>query len=72
MMWDLLSGDFDHHLSAAKCLSKTVRQTVPGSIVVFHDSLKSWPLLQKVLPDYIDVMTDRGFEFDVIPSSNDL
>ena len=35
IMWNVLSADFDPNLSKEKCLSKTVKFSRPGAIVVF-------------------------------------
>ena len=63
VMWDVLSADFDAKLSAEKCLRKTIYYTRPGSVVVFHDSLKAWERLQWVLPRYLEHFSSRGFTF---------
>lgn len=41
IMWDVLSGDFDPSISAEQCFQNVIRNTINGSIIVFHDSLKS-------------------------------
>jgi peptidoglycan/xylan/chitin deacetylase (PgdA/CDA1 family) len=41
VMWSVLSRDFDKQLSPEECLKNVVSNSKPGSIVVFHDSLKS-------------------------------
>ena len=63
IMWDVLSADYDGSLSAEKCLMKSIRYTRPGSVVVFHDSLKAWERLQWVLPRYLEHFSRRGFSF---------
>lgn len=42
IMWSVLSGDFDTTLSASACTNNVLKNTGPGSIVVFHDSTKAW------------------------------
>ncbi len=63
IMWDVLSGDFDQNLSPEECLKNVLRTTVPGSIIVFHDSLKAFDRLKYVLPKALDYWTDKGFVF---------
>lgn len=63
IMWDVLSGDFDQHLSPEKCLENVKRTTKPGSIVVFHDSLKAFDRLQYTLPKALEYWTERGYSF---------
>ncbi len=63
VMWDVLSGDFDNSLSEEKCLNKSIQGTVGGSIIVFHDSVKSIKKVKFVLPRYLDHFTSKGFNF---------
>lgn len=67
VMWDVLSGDFDRSLPADACLRKTIGYTEPGSIVVFHDSLKAWPTMRYVLPRVLTHFAERGYEFRALP-----
>ncbi|MFZ9980981.1 MAG: polysaccharide deacetylase family protein, partial [Cyclobacteriaceae bacterium] len=53
VMWDILSCDYDHTLNPQKGLSEIKRLTRPGSIVVFHDSLKAEKNLRNMLPEYL-------------------
>ena len=64
IMWDVLSGDFDPKISEDQCLSNVVENTRPGSIVVFHDSLKSQRKLEFVLPKVLEHFTDLGYQFE--------
>jgi len=50
IMWDVLSYDFDTTISEKKCLQSVLKNIKPGSIVVFHDSLKAEKNLRYVLP----------------------
>ncbi len=63
VMWDVLTYDFDSSLSAAECLRQAVRHTRPGSIIVFHDSLKAERNLRAVLPQYLAHFHQNGFRF---------
>jgi peptidoglycan/xylan/chitin deacetylase (PgdA/CDA1 family) len=66
IMWDVLSYDFDSTLTAEKCLENVISNTVQGSIIVFHDSLKAEKNLKFALPKAIQILKNRGFVFDVI------
>jgi peptidoglycan/xylan/chitin deacetylase (PgdA/CDA1 family) len=66
IMWDVLSYDFDAKISAEKCLENVISNTAQGSIIVFHDSIKSEKNLRFALPKAIKVLKDKGFTFDVI------
>ncbi|MFD0750641.1 polysaccharide deacetylase family protein [Mucilaginibacter calamicampi] len=63
IMWDVLSGDFDVNLSPAKCLQNVLKHTRPGSIIVFHDSLKAFDRLEYVLPRAMEVWSKEGYTF---------
>ncbi|MBL6964475.1 MAG: polysaccharide deacetylase family protein [Bacteroidetes bacterium] len=67
VLWTVLSYDFDTELSPGFILRKIVRQTRPGSIVVFHDNVKAKRNLQIVLPRYIAFMSNKGYSFELIP-----
>ncbi len=66
VMWDVLSADYKEDLSPKVCLRKTIQYTRPGSIVVFHDSLKSWKRLGFVLPRFLHYFSSKGYTFDTL------
>lgn len=66
VMWDVLTGDFDPQLSPESCLENAIRHTRPGSIVVFHDSLKAYRNLEHTLPRYLEYFHRQGFAFDTL------
>jgi len=68
-MWDVLSGDFDQSLSAEECFSNVVRGAKPGSIIVFHDSLKAEEKLKAVLPQVLEYFDKLGYRFEAISTS---
>ncbi len=68
VMWDVLTGDFDQSLRPETVLQKSIQYTEPGSIVVFHDSLKAWPTLQYVLPRYLAHFAAQGYQFRALPT----
>jgi len=63
VMWDVLSGDFDTGCTPQQCLSNVVFASVPGSIIVFHDSEKALPRLQYTLPRVLEYFSKKGFLF---------
>jgi len=67
IMWDVLSFDFLQSLSPEKCLRGTAQATRPGSIVVFHDSIKAEKNLLYALPRFIEQFLEKGYSFKVIP-----
>ncbi len=66
IMWTVLSYDFDKKVSKEQCLKNSIIKTQPGSIVVFHDSLKSADNLLYALPLFLKHFTDEGFVFKTL------
>ncbi len=64
VMWDVLSGDFDQKLAPEKCLDNVLKNIQPGSIIVFHDSLKAEKNLRYVLPKILDILSGQGWKFE--------
>jgi len=68
ILWSVLSYDFDNSLSFEKVLEKSIKHTKPGDIIVFHDNVKSFDTLQKVLPAYLSYFKLKNFIFEAIPA----
>jgi peptidoglycan/xylan/chitin deacetylase (PgdA/CDA1 family) len=66
IMWDILSYDYDYTLNPQKALSEIKRLTRPGSIVVFHDSMKAEKNLYSMLPGYLEFLKSEGYELKSI------
>lgn len=66
VMWDVLSGDFDPHLKPEECVTNVTSNAGPGSIVVFHDSLKAQEKLEFALPKVLKHFTELGYRFESI------
>jgi peptidoglycan/xylan/chitin deacetylase (PgdA/CDA1 family) len=66
VMWDILSGDFDPSISKEQCLNNVTRHAEPGSIVVFHDSLKAKDKLQYALPRALAYFAEQGYRFEAL------
>jgi len=63
IMWDVLSGDFDSEIKPEECFQNVIQNASPGSIVVFHDSLKAETNLRYALPLVLDYFTKEGYSF---------
>ena len=63
VMWDIISGDFDKNLPSKKCYQIVARHAKPGSIIVFHDSLKAEKNLKEVLPKVLEDFSKKGYSF---------
>lgn len=66
VMWTVLSGDFDNRVSNEKCLNNVLKNSGPGSIVVFHDSEKCFEKLQFVLPKVLEYFHAKGYSFKAL------
>lgn len=66
IMWDVLSADFDLSTSADQCIKNVISNVKPGSIVVFHDSVKSYPILKEALPKILSYLDKQGYQFSAI------
>jgi peptidoglycan-N-acetylglucosamine deacetylase len=66
IMWDVLSGDFSPEIHPEVCLKKSIQHTRPGSIVLFHDSIKASKNMLHTLPRYLETFTERGYRFEAL------
>lgn len=64
VMYDLVTRDYSKKLNATDVVNNVKRFTRDGSIIVFHDSLKSWPRLQTALPESIEWILNQGYTFE--------
>ncbi len=65
VMWDLVTRDYSTRLTAQEVLQNVKRYTRNGSIITFHDSLKSIDKLHEILPEALQWLKDQGYEFRV-------
>ena len=63
VMWDLVTRDYSRRLQAEDVLNSVKRYTRPGSIITFHDSLKSIDKLKSALPKAMQWLCEQGYEF---------
>ena len=66
VMWSVLSGDFDTTIDGEKCYSNVVKNTKPGSVIVFHDSDKAFARLEYALPKALEFFAGKGYEMKKI------
>lgn len=67
VMWDLVTRDYSKWLTADDVVNNVKRYARNGSIITFHDSLKSIDKLQTALPEGLQWLKDQGYEFKTIP-----
>ena len=65
VMWDVVTRDYSCYLSADDVVQNVKRYTRPGSIITFHDSLKSIDKLKGALPRALQWLCEQGYEFCV-------
>jgi peptidoglycan-N-acetylglucosamine deacetylase len=66
IMWSALTRDYDMKISPEECLRIATKSLSPGSIIVFHDSLKAWKNLQVALPLFLEHCTNQGYTFSAM------
>jgi peptidoglycan-N-acetylglucosamine deacetylase len=60
IMWDIISRDYNKDLSGRACVRNVVPYIEPGSIIVFHDSVKSSKNLWYALPRVLRAIYEKG------------
>jgi peptidoglycan/xylan/chitin deacetylase (PgdA/CDA1 family) len=67
VMWDLVTRDYSKWMTADDIVNNVRRYARNGSIITFHDSLKSIDKLRTALPQSIAWLKEQGYEFRTIP-----
>ena len=62
-MWDFLTADFDPDLDIEICKKKMEKHIKPGSIIVFHDSIKANHNLRILLPYLLHKYHHLSYQF---------
>lgn len=65
VMWDLVTRDYSKWMTPEDVLANVKRYSRNGSIITFHDSLKSIERLHYVLPRAIQWLSQQGYSFKV-------
>lgn len=65
IMWDLVTRDYNRKLNGKQVLGKVKKYVRNGSIITFHDSIKSEENLKYALPRAIEWLQEQGYEFKV-------
>jgi peptidoglycan/xylan/chitin deacetylase (PgdA/CDA1 family) len=65
IMWDLVTRDYSCRLTADEVFENVKNYTRNGSIITFHDSLKSIDKLKTALPRSIEWLKEQGYEFKI-------
>ena len=65
VMWDVVTRDYSKWMTAEGIVNNVKRYTRNGSIITFHDSLKSIEKLRTALPESIQWLKEQGYEFKI-------
>ena len=65
IMWDLVTRDYNRKFNGEQILQKVKKYVRNGSIITFHDSLKSEENIRYALPKAIEWLMEQGYEFKV-------
>ena len=63
IMWDLVTRDYSKWVSAEQIVKNVKKYARNGSIITFHDSLKSIDKLQTALPESLEWLQEQGYAF---------
>jgi len=63
IMWDLVTRDYSKWMTSLNIYNNVKRYTRNGSIITFHDSLKSIEKLKFALPKSLEWLKKEGYEF---------
>lgn len=63
VMWDLVTRDYSKWMTADGVVNNVKRYARNGSIITFHDSLKSIDKLRTALPASLQYLKEQGFQF---------
>lgn len=69
IMWTVLSVDYNPKVSEQQVLRNVLENVRPGSIIVFHDSLKASKNLYYALPVVLEYLKEQGYTMNAIPLS---
>ncbi|MGQ1785284.1 MULTISPECIES: polysaccharide deacetylase family protein [unclassified Saccharicrinis] len=66
VMWDILCKDYDAKLSPTQVFDNIKNNIRPGSIIVFHDSLKAEKNMKYAFPKTLEMIAEKGLTTRVI------
>ncbi|MAJ13115.1 MAG: polysaccharide deacetylase family protein, partial [Flavobacteriales bacterium] len=63
IMWDIMSWDFKENISSNKVYKNVINNVENGSIILFHNNLKSYNNLKNSLEIILEKLKDKGYQF---------
>ena len=64
IQWDVITRDYNPELTGEQVLNIVKKYARNGSIVVFHDSLKSEKNMKYAMPKAIEFLQEQGYSFE--------
>ena len=66
VMWDIVSRDYNRKISGERCLQGVLPHIKAGSIILFHDSEKSFANMSYALPKTLERIAELGLKCKAI------
>ena len=63
IMWDIMSWDFKENIYPNKIYKNVIDNVENGSIILFHNNLKSYNNLKNSLEIILERLKDKGYQF---------
>jgi len=63
IMWDIMSWDFKENISSNKIFRNVMNNVESGSIILFHNNLKSYKNLKKSLELILEKLKEQEYQF---------
>ena len=63
IMWDIMSWDFKENIYPNKMYKNVIDNVENGSIILFHNNLKSYNNLKNSLEIILEQLKDKGYQF---------
>lgn len=64
IFWSVLTRDWEQDRTAASCFEIVKRKSEPGSIIVFHDSVKAKDRMLPALEKTLGYFSEAGYKFE--------
>lgn len=68
VLWDVVTRDYSWRMTPDKVFNNIKKYARNGSVIVFHDSIKSQERLKLALPKSIEWLLEQGYIFETISS----
>ena len=66
VMWSVISRDYDRKITKEQCLQEVLPHIHPGSIILFHDSEKTFENMSYALPKTLERIKELGLKCKAI------